>query len=78
MAQNFGADVLGGYIGSVGTASTGFLAGADQGGDTSGVFGGGLSALTKTTLHIAAFWVISIGVLILLHRAGFRFSLTVG
>lgn len=77
MPHNMGADVFGGYIGSVGTASTGMLSGAAIG-DAGGGGGGGLSTLTRTVLHIAAFWVISIGVLILLHRAGFRFSLTVG
>ena len=70
-----GADMLGGYIGSVGTASTSYLGGASQqaaGGR------GGLSALSSTVLHIAIFWVVSIAILILLHRAGFRFSLTIG
>lgn len=76
MADNLGAGLLGGYIGSVGTASTSYLAG---GGPAQGGAGpGGLSALTKTVLHIAVFWVISIAILILLHKTGFRFSLTVG
>lgn len=74
---NFGADLLGGYIGSTGTASTWYAPGATSGPPSSGAFGG-VSALSKVVIHIAAFWIISIGVLILLHRAGFRFSLTVG
>lgn len=75
---NMGADILGGYIGSVGTGSTFLAYGSDPSGDSSGPFGGGVTQLTKVVLHIAAFWIISIAVLILLHRAGFRFSLTVG
>lgn len=71
--QNMGADLLGGYIGSVGTASTGFLPQPVASGT-----GNGVSALTRVVLHIAAFWLISIGVLILLHKFGFRFSITIG
>lgn len=73
--QNLGADLLGGYIGSVGTASTGYLPPSAV--DGGGGFGGGISALTKVVIHIAAFWIISIGVLILLHKTGFRFSISV-
>ena len=72
--QNIGADLLGGYLGSVGTASTGYLAPADQGGGA----GSGLSALTRVVIHIAAFWIISIAVLILLYKVGFRYSITIG
>lgn len=71
--QNFGADLLGGYVGSVGTASTGYLPSAPSASGVSGV-----SALTRVVIHIAAFWVISIAVLILLHKIGFRFSITIG
>ena len=79
MPQNMGADFLGGYIGSVGTASTSYLGGQTvQAANQSGPFGPGLSDITRTVLHIAAFWVISIGILYLLYRAGFRFSVTVG
>lgn len=74
--QNMGADLLGGYLGSVGTASTGYL--PDSGAMPGGGFGGGVSALTRVVVHIAAFWIVSIAVLILLHKAGFRFSVTIG
>ena len=76
MAHNAASDLIGGYIGSVGTASTGFLSGTDPGAMDNRA--GGMSVLTRTVLHIAVFWVISIAVLLLLHKAGFRFSLTVG
>lgn len=73
---NYGADIIGGYIGSVGTASTGLLNTATNGSAMD--VGGSVSALTKVAIHIAGFWIISIGVLILLHKAGFRFSITIG
>ena len=72
--QNLGADLLGGYVGSVGTASTGYLPPSAIGGDG---IGSGISALTRVTIHIAAFWIVSIGVLLALHKFGFRFSITV-
>ena len=71
--QNMGSDLLGGYLGSVGTASTGYLPQS-----YTYDMGGGVSALTRVVIHIAAFWIISIAVLILLHKAGFRFSITIG
>lgn len=75
---NFGADILGGYLGSVGTASTGYYAPAADGGIVANGPLGGISQLTKVVLHVAAFWIVSIAILILLHKFGFRFSLTVG
>lgn len=83
MAHNLGGDLLGGYVGSVGTMSTSYV-GVPQGGSnmsTSNPFGGfasGMSALTRIVLHIAVFWILSIAVLIGLHKAGFRYSITVG
>lgn len=76
MAQNMGADLLGGYLGSVGTASTGYLPTSFT--SPAGRVGSSVGTLTRVVIHIAAFWIVSIAVLIALHKIGFRFSITIG
>lgn len=82
MSHNLGGDILGGYIGSVGTMSTSYIGAPGQAepsmGNPFGNVGANISALTRVILHIAAFWILSIAVLIGLHKAGFRYSITVG
>jgi hypothetical protein len=80
---NFGADVIGGYVGSVGTGSTFMVTptspagGVNTGGGVFGAFGG-VSGLTQIIIHLAVFWILSIFVLLGLYKLGFRFSVVVG